>query len=70
MHPAIQRVLLEFSNIHDPSVKRLATVFLAYKYGHIMKEARQIFVYYKINNGCPPIEEILYKPRGYKNITI
>ena len=60
MHPSIQRILLEFSNIHDPSLKHVATIFLAYEFGHIMKEAHEIFAHYNINCGCPPIEEILF----------
>ena len=46
MHPCIQRILLEFSNIHDPSIKHVTTIFLAYEFGHIMKEAREIFAHY------------------------
>ena len=60
LHPSKQRVLLEFSNIHDPSVKRLATIFLVHEFDHLMKEAREIFAYYRISSECPPIEEILY----------
>ena len=60
MHPSIQRILLEFSNIYDPSIKRVTTIFLAYEFGHIMKEACEIFAHYNINCGCPPIEEILF----------
>ena len=59
MHPSIQRILLEFSNIHNPSVKHVVTLFLAYEFGHIMKEAHEIFSHYNINSGCPPMEEIL-----------
>ena len=58
MYPAIQRILLEFSNIDDPSAKCLTTIFLAYEFGHIMKEGRKIFYHYNINCGCHPIEEI------------
>ena len=53
MHPSIQRILLEFSNIHDPSVKRVTTIFLAYEFGNIMKDVREIFAHYHINCGFP-----------------
>ena len=39
MHPCIQRVFLEFSNIEHSSVKRAATIFLAHEFRFIMKEA-------------------------------
>jgi len=60
MHPAIQWVFLEFSNIHDPYAKHLATILLVHEFGHNMREAREIFAYYRINSECPSIEEILY----------
>ena len=70
MHPAIQRILLEFSNIDDSSVKRVTTIFLAYEFGHIMKEAREIFLHYNINCGCPPIEEIILINRKLQNYNL
>ena len=60
MHPSRQRIFLEFSNIQHPHVKRAATIFLAHEFRFIMKEASEIFAHYKINAGCPPIEEILF----------
>jgi hypothetical protein len=60
MHPAIQRVFLELPNIHDPKIKRMATIFLVQEFGFIMKEAIEIFAYYGVNHECPPIKEILY----------
>ena len=61
MHPRVQWLFLEFSNIHDPPTKRLATIFLVHEFSHIMREAREIFSHYRINGECPPIEGILYE---------
>jgi len=60
MHPCIQRIFLEFSNIQHSFVKRAATIFLAHEFRFVMKEASEIFAHYKINGVCPPIEEILF----------
>ena len=60
MHPCIKRIFLEFSNIQHSPVKHAATIFLAHEFRFIMKEASEIFAHYKINVGCPPIEEILF----------
>ena len=59
MHPCIQRIFLEFSNIEHSSVKRAATIFLAHEFRYIMKEAREIFAHYGVDAGRPPIEAIL-----------
>ena len=37
MHPSIQRIFLEFSNIEHSSVKRVATIFLAHEFRFIIK---------------------------------
>ena len=60
MHPSIQRIFLEFSNIEHSSVKRAATIFLAHEFKFIMKEATEIFAHYKVDGGRPPIEGILF----------
>ena len=60
MHPCIQRVFLEFSNIEHSSVKRATTIFLAHEFRYIMKEAREIFAHYGVDAGRPPIEAILF----------
>ena len=60
MHPSIQRIFLEFSNIEHSSVKRTATIFLAHEFRFIMKEASEIFAHYKVDGGRPPIEGILF----------
>ena len=60
MHPCIQRIFLEFSNIEHSSVKRVATIFLAHKFRFIMKEAQEIFARYRVDVGRPPIEAILF----------
>ena len=56
LHTSVTRVF-QYSRSF---VKRLATIFLVHEFIHIMKEAREIFSYYRINGGCPPIEEIPY----------
>ena len=38
MHPSIQRIFLEFSNIEHYSVKHAATIFLAHEFRFFMKE--------------------------------
>ena len=60
MHPSIQRLLLEFSNIEHSSVKRAAIIFLADEFRFIMKEAREIFAHYRVDASHPPIEAILF----------
>ena len=37
MHPCIQRIFLEFSNIEHSSVKRATTIFLAHEFRFIIK---------------------------------
>ena len=51
MHPRIQRLLLELSNIRDPSAKRATTIFLAHEFRFIMKEASEIFSHYYLRMG-------------------
>ena len=60
MHPSIQRVFLEFSNIGYSSVKRAATIFLAHEFRFIIKDANEIFANYRVDAGRPPIEAILF----------
>ena len=60
MHPCIQRIFLEFSNIEHSSVKRAATIFLANEFRFIIKEAKEIFAHYRVDAGRPPIEAILF----------
>ena len=60
MHPCIQRIFLEFSNIEHSSVKRAATIFLAHEFRFIIKEANEIFAHYRVDVGRPPIEAILF----------
>ena len=49
MHPSIQRIFLEFSNIEHSSVKRAATIFLAHEFRFIIKEAKEIFAHYRVD---------------------
>ena len=60
MHPCIQRIFLEFSNIEHSSVKRAATIFLAHEFRFIMKEGNEIFAHYRVDAGRPPIDAILF----------
>ena len=60
MHPSIQRIFLEFSNIEHSFFKCAATIFLAHEFRFIMKEASEIFAHYKVDGGRPPIEGILF----------
>ena len=52
MHPCIQRIFLEFSNIEHSSVKRAATIFLAHEFRFIIKEAKEIFAHYRVDACC------------------
>ena len=38
MHPCMQRIFLQFSNIEHSSIKRAATIFLAHEFRFIKKE--------------------------------
>ena len=60
MHPCIQRIFLEFSNIEHSSVKRATTIFLAHEFRFIMKEANEIFAHYRVDAGRPPIEVVFF----------
>ena len=60
MHPCIQRIFLEFSNIEHSSVKRAATIFLAHEFRFIIKEAKEILAHNMVDAGRPPIEAILF----------
>ena len=60
MHPCIQRIFLEFSNIEHSSVKSAATIFLAYEFRFIIREAKEIFAHYRVDAVRPPIEAILF----------
>ena len=55
MHPSIQRIFLEFSNIEHSSVKHAATIFLAHEFRFFMKEAKEVFAHYRVDAGHPPI---------------
>ena len=59
MHPSIQRIFLEFSNIEYSSVKHAATIFSAHEFRFIIKEAKEIFAHYRVDGCRPPIEAIL-----------
>ena len=60
MHPSIQRIFLEFSNIEHSSVKRTTTIFLAHEFIFILKEANETFAHYRVDAGRPSIEAILF----------
>lgn len=60
MHPCIQRIFLEFSNVEHSSVKRAAMIFLAHESRFIIEEAKEIFAHYRLDACCPPIEAILF----------
>ena len=60
MHPCIQRIFLEFSNIEHSSVKHDVTILLAHEFRFIIREAKEIFVHYRVDAGRPPIEATLF----------
>ena len=60
MHPCIQRIFLEFSNIEHSSVKRAATIFLAHEFKFIIRESKEIFAHYRVDACRPPIEATLF----------
>ena len=63
MHPCIQRIFLEFSNIEHSSVKCVGTIFLPHEFRFIIKEAKYIFAHYRMDACHPPIEAILFLSR-------
>ena len=60
MHPCIQRIFLEFSNIEHSSVKRVVTIFFAHEFRFIIKEAKEIFAHYRVDACHSPIEATLF----------
>src|SRR3954471_2926021 len=60
MHPCIQRIFLEFSNIEHSFVKRASTIFLAHEFRFIIKESKEICAHYRVDAGRPSIEAILF----------
>ena len=66
MHPCIQRIFLEFSNIEHSSVKRVVTIFLAHEFRFIIREAKEIFAHYRVDVGRSPIEAILYDQEEFR----
>ena len=66
MHPCIQRIFLEFSNIEHSSFKRAVTIFLAHEFRFIIREAKEIFAHYRVDAGRPPIEAILYDQEEFR----
>ena len=60
MHPCIQRIFLEFSNIEHSFVKRAAIIFLAHEFRFIIKKAKEFFAHYRVDAGRPSIEAILF----------
>ena len=49
MHPCIQRIFLEFSNIEHSSVKHDVTILLAHEFRFIIREAKEIFAHYRVD---------------------
>ena len=68
MHPFIQWLFLEFSNIQEAPTKRLATIFLAQEFVNIIQVSRVIFAHYRVNGECPPIEGILCELEGIRKL--
>ena len=66
MHPCIQRIFLEYSNIEHSFVKRDVTIFLAHEFRFIIREAKEIFAHYRVDVGRPPIEAILYDQEEFR----
>ena len=60
IHPALQKIFYELPNIHNPRIKKIATIILMHEFDYIIKEARDIFSFYKIDFERSPIEEILH----------
>ena len=45
-HPTLQRLFYELLVIKDPKAKKLATLVLMNEFDHIVREAREIFVFF------------------------
>ena len=59
IHPALQKIFYELPNILHPKAKNIATIILMREFDFIIKEAREIFVFYNKNIKHPPAEEVL-----------
>ena len=59
-HPMLQRLFYELPVIKDPKAKMLATLVLMNEFDHIIREAREIFVFYGMSREKPVIDEIIY----------
>ena len=60
IHPALQKIFYELPNIHNPKIKKIATIIHMHEFDYIIKEARDIFSFYRIDFEHLPIEEILH----------
>ena len=60
IHPALQNIFYELPNVLHPKAKKIATIILMREFDFIIKEAREIFVFYNKNIEHPPVEEILH----------
>ena len=50
----------ELPVINNPKAKRIATLILMNEFDYIVREAREIFVFYNMSHENPMINEILY----------
>ena len=56
----MQRLFYELPIIKDPKAKKLATLVLRNEFDHIVREAREIFDFFRMSHEKPVIGEILY----------
>ena len=60
IHPTLQKIFYKLPNIHNPRAKKIATIILMHEFDYIIREASDIFSFYKIDFEHPAIEEILH----------
>jgi hypothetical protein len=68
IHPALQKIFYELPNILHPKAKKIATIILMREFDFIIKEAREIFVFYNKNIEHPSVEEIIYDKETLRSL--
>ena len=56
----MKRLFFELPVIKNPKAKKLATLVLMNEFDYIIREAREIFDFYGMNQEKPVVDEILY----------
>ena len=60
LHPMLQKIFLGLPSIDNHEIKEISTNILMHEFHYIVREAKDIFAFYGIKSGHPPIEVILH----------